>query len=197
MPKKEERYVVGGFVFTSKQEAEQAKKEVEGIKFVKEKTNMNKPEMVLQVYNKMVGEKLFVTSVGYSYLYDVQEYLLSIPSIDREMIRPIEVVHPSLQESLKEEKQKHQAKLSEAKKKAEKKNKSNTDVEQKYKRSMILNLILAIGVAGMFLITATGNHPTILNYEKELINRYAAWEQELTEREDALREASLNEAENP
>ena len=192
MPK-EERYVVGGFAFTSKQEAEQAQKELDAIKFVKEKTNMNKPEVVLQVYNKMAEEKLFVTSVGYSYLYDLQEYLFSIPSIDREMIRPIEVVHPSLQESLKEEKQKHQAKLSEVKKKAEKKNKKNTDMEQKYKRSMILNLILAISVAGMFLITATGNHPTILNYEEELLNRYAAWEQELTEREAALREASLNE----
>lgn len=183
MPKKEERYIVGGFVFASKQEAEQAKKELDAIKFVKEKTNLNKPEVVLQVYNKMVEEKLFVTSVGNFYLYELQKYLFSVPSIDREMITPIEIIHPTLEGNLKEEKP------SEVKKKSEQKNKKGIDMEQKYKRSMILNLILAISVVGMFLITATGNHPTILNYEQELINRYATWEQELTEREAALREA--------
>ena len=177
MPKKEERYIVGGFVFASKQEAEQAKKELDAIKFVKEKTNFNKPELVLQVYNKMVEEKLFVTSIGCSYLYELQKYLYSVSSIDREMIRLIEVVHPKLEKHLEEEKT------------SEVKNKKGIDMEQKYKRSMVLNLILAISVVGMFLITATGNHPTILNYEQELINRYAAWEQELTEREAALREA--------
>ena len=59
----------------------------------------------------------------------------------------------------------------------------------KYKVSLVVNLILAISVVGMFLISATSGHPTILNYEKELINRYSAWEQELTEREAAVREA--------
>ncbi len=189
MPKEEQMYVVNGFAFYSEQEAEQAKKEQEGIKYIKEKTNMSNPEMVLQIYNKMVREKFFVTSVGYSYLFDLQEYLLSIPFIKKEDILPIEVVHPSLQESLKEEKQKHKAKISEVKKKAAKQNKKKTDAEQKYKISFILNIILAISIVGMFIISSTSSHPTILNYEEEIVNRYAAWEQELTEREAALREA--------
>ena len=189
MPKQEQKYVVGGFAFYSEQEAEQARKELEGIKYIKEKTNMSKPEMVLQIYNKMIREKMFVTSVGYSYLFDLQEYLLSIPFIKKEDILPIVVVHPTLQESLKEEKQKHQAQLSKVKKKAATQNKKKTDAEQKYKLSFVLNIILVISVVGMFLISATGSHPTILNYEKEIVNRYAAWEQELTEREAALREA--------
>ena len=40
----------------------------------------------------------------------------------------------------------------------------------------------------MFVITLTGNNPTILNYEQKLQNKYAGWEQELTERENAVRE---------
>lgn len=189
MPREEQVYVVSGFAFLSEREAEQAKKELEGIKYIKEKTNMGNPEMVLKIYNKMVREKMFVTSVGYSYLFDLQEYLLSIPFIKKEDIPPIEVVHPSLQESLKEEKQKHREKLSEVKKKAAKQNKKKSDAEQKYKVSFLLNIILIISVAGMFLISATSSHPTILNYEEEIVNRYAAWEQELNEREAALREA--------
>ena len=189
MPKKDQVYVVEGFAFTSESEAEQAKKEQDGIKYIKEKTNMSNPEIVLQIYNKMVREKMFVTSVGYAYLYDLQEYLRTNPQINDDDILPIEVIHPSLQESLKVEKQKHQAKLQEIKKKAAKKAEPASAVEKKYQLSLLVNLILAISVVCMFIISATSNHPTILNYEEELINRYSAWEQELTEREAALREA--------
>ena len=38
--------------FENKDEAEQAKKEIEGIKYIKTKTDMNDPEVVLQVYNE-------------------------------------------------------------------------------------------------------------------------------------------------
>ena len=189
MPKNEMVYVVEGFSFTSEKEAEQAKKEAEGIKLIKEKANMANPEMMLQIYNKMIREKMFVTAVGYAYLYDLQEYLRTNPGIKDEDIFPIEVVHPSLQESLREEKQKHQAKLKEVKKKATKKVVTNEALLSKYRISLVVNLILAISVIGMFLISATSSHPTIINYEEKLLNRYSAWEQELTEREAALREA--------
>lgn len=189
MPKKEQVYVVDGFAFTSENEAEQAKKEREGIRYIKEKTNMNNPEMVLQIYNKMIREKMFVTSVGYAYLYDLQEYLHTNPQINDEEILPIEVVHPSLQESLKEEKNKHRTQMQELKKKAAKKLPTDTELLNKYKVSLLVNLILAISVVFMFVISATSSHPTILNYEEKLINRYSAWEQELNEREAALREA--------
>ena len=189
MPKKEQVYVVEGFAFTSEKEAELAKKEREGIRYVKEKMNMSNPELVLKLYNKMVRENTFTTAVGYAYLFDLQEYLRTNLQISDEEIFPIEIVHPTLQESLKEEKQKHQAKLQEVKKKAAKKPVTDGELQNKYKLSLLMNLILAISIIGMFLISATGSHPTILNYEKELVNRYSAWEQELTEREAALREA--------
>jgi len=189
MPKMENVYVVEGFAFTSKEEAERAQKECEGIKYIKDKTNMNNPDMVLQIYNKMIREKMFITSVGYAYLFDLQEYLRTNPYINDEDILPIQIVHPSLEESLREEKQKHEAKLREVKQKAAKKPITNEKLRKRYQVSLVMNLILTISVVFMFFITATSGHPTILNYEKEIINRYSAWEQELTEREAALREA--------
>ena len=150
---------------------------------------MDNPELVLKIYNKMIREKMFVTAVGYAYLYDLQEYLRTNPGIKDEDILPIEVVHPSLEEGLREEREKHQAKLNEVKKKATKKTITDETLLKKYKISFVVNLILAVSVIGMFLITATSGHPTILNYEEQILNRYSAWEQELTERENALREA--------
>jgi hypothetical protein len=40
----------------------------------------------------------------------------------------------------------------------------------------------------MFSIALNANQPNILNYEKVLTNNYASWEQELTEREQAVKE---------
>ena len=185
---------VGGFSFSSEYEAEIAKKELEGIKYVKEKLNMEQPERVLQLYNKMVDEKLFVTAVGISYLADLREYLESIPTIKKEEISSIYVSHPAVDAAIKEQKQIQKEKVHEVKTAAKKAVAAgkNSALEGKLKFSYTLNIILVICIILMFIITGTSSHPTILNYETELINRYSAWEQELTEREAVIREWEQN-----
>ena len=49
-------------------------------------------------------------------------------------------------------------------------------------------ILLAVLVAGMFLITLKSDNPNILNYKQVLTNQYASWEQNLTERENRIRE---------
>ena len=151
MPKNENSYVVEGFAFCNEAEAEQAKKEWEGIKYIKEKADMSKPDVILQIYNRMVKEKMFVTSVGYAFLYDLQEYLRTNPSINDEDIMPIQIIHPSIRESLREEKQKHQEQLKAIKQKSDKKVIPDSEVMKKYKFSLVMNLILIISVVFMFI----------------------------------------------
>ena len=186
--KNNDLYQVGGFTFSSEQEAEIAKKELEGIKYVKGKLDMDHPEHVLQLYNKMVDEKLFVAVVGIAYLADLREYLETIPMINNEEIHPIYVSHPMIEEVIKEQKQKVQEAKAAAKKTAGKK----SGVEGKLRVSYGLNIILVICVILMFIIAGTSKHPTILNYETEILNRYSAWEQELKEREAVIREWEQN-----
>lgn len=190
----EHLYVVEGFSFSSEHEAEQAKKELEGIKYVKGKLDMEQPERVLALYNKMVDEKLFVTAVGISYLADLREYLLTIPFVNNEEIHPIYVTHPVVDEVIKEQKQIQKEKVQEVKTAAKKAADASKDatVQRKLKMSFVLNIVLAICVILMFVISGTSGHPTILNYETVLINRYSAWEQELTEREAVIREWEQN-----
>ncbi len=40
----------------------------------------------------------------------------------------------------------------------------------------------------MFMIAVNSDNPNILNYETTIINKYASWDQELTERENKIRE---------
>ena len=43
-------------------------------------------------------------------------------------------------------------------------------------------------VVAMFAMALTSDSPTIVDYQSKLLNRYASWEQELTEREKAVSE---------
>ena len=195
MPGKTEKIRVGGFSFENKDEAEQAGKEVEGIKYIKSKTDMAGPEIMWRVYKKMIEQQLFETAVGYSYLKDLQEYLTTIPFIKNEDILPIPVTHPRLEDSLKRQKreiaQKEHAREAQAKKRERQQAKIDkkaleTASSEKLRISRWMNIILAICIVAMFIITLTSDSPTILDYQSKLLNRYSAWEQELSEREKAV-----------
>ena len=55
--------------------------------------------------------------------------------------------------------------------------------------SIVLNIALTVAVIIMFWIAKNTEQPNILNYEEAITNRYAAWDQQLTEREAAVRQA--------
>ena len=96
--KQKEQYEVEGFLFASEAEAEQAKKEREGVKYIRSRVDMDHPEQVLLIYNRMIAENMFSTVVGLSYLKDLQEYLTTISYVKKEDIRPIPVVPPIISE---------------------------------------------------------------------------------------------------
>ena len=175
---------INGFVFTDEAEAEQAKKEAQGIHYVEERADMHHPETVLEIYNKMVKQELFETAVGYTYLKELQEYLIQNLAINNRDILPISVTHPMLEESLRKK-----LRISAKKESNEKKMLKKSDgYRKKYEITLFISVILAVSMIGMFIIASTSNSPTIINYENKLIDKYAAWEQELDEREAALNE---------
>lgn len=178
------KITINGFVFTDEAEAEQAKKEAQGIHYVEERADMHHPETVLEIYNKMVKQELFETAVGYTYLKELQEYLIQNLAINNRDILPISVTHPMLEESLRKK-----LRISAKKESNEKKMLKKSDgYRKKYEITLFISVILAVSVIGMFIIASTSNSPTIINYENKLIDKYAAWEQELDEREAALNE---------
>ena len=54
--------------------------------------------------------------------------------------------------------------------------------------SVIMNIVMLVAIIAMFVITLNSDQPNILNYERNLQNKYASWEQELTRREQTVRE---------
>lgn len=183
-------YIVDGFLFEDEATAELAKKEEEGVRFIKERTALNNPEVVFKLYKKLIDQELFVTPVGQRFLVELQNILLCSNYIPRAEVPPIKAV---VREIPKEEIERPVEKVTK---------KIDTKVGGEYKRPFYIALFFAIvfgvSVIGMFLINKlSSNSVNILNYREEILNEYAGWEAELKEKEAELRarEKALEERE--
>lgn len=173
--KNNEELSVSGFVFETEEAAQKARNELDGINVVRNKVNMRSPETVLEVYNKLIDKRLCKTPVGYSYLHDLQKYLQNTNQIPKESIRPIPI-EPIRRRVVRE-----------IENTGEKRKKSSDDsYRDKYRTSLFFNAILGIAVIIILYLATTGDNVNILNYENKIIDKYEAWEQELTERESAI-----------
>lgn len=169
---------VGGFRFGSDKDAELAKNEQEKISWMEKRVQYEHPESVLSVYNKAIENRIFQTPVGFQYLQKLYSFLEENGLADQAESIPLHQVYSyDLNEKLKDHTAKRRVQPSQYR-----------SLRATLRKSVLLNILLVFVVIAMFVITLTGKNPTILNYEQKLTDKYAGWEQELTEREAAIRE---------
>lgn len=184
-----ENLQMSGYRFGSLEDAEAAGEEARKITYFKEKTKGKSPHMILALYDKLLDEKVFKTPVGWEYLKELQESLKKT-GISEEEIRPISFyVNFAYKTGDELDHVRARQRIRPAKKK---RNVSALQI------SACVNILLAALVLAMFVITLKSDNPNILNYRQAITNEYASWEQELTERENKVREKEqslANEAE--
>lgn len=166
--------IIDGFYFDDADLLKEAKKEAEGVRYMKARVDLEQPEKVFGIYKRMLEQKSFQTQVGYAYLRELQEYLRAMPQIPNDDIAPIRIYAD--------------LRVLDASGTTESLRKENKKAKQSLRRSVFLNIALFVVIGVIFGIALTSRSPTVLNYEKELVNRYSAWEQELKEREAAVEE---------
>ncbi len=172
-------WVVDGFQFGTQQDAELAKNEKVRIERLEEKLDYENNEMVHAVYKKAVNNRVFRTPVGYDFLKRLQRILHDKTQEDVANI-PVYGVY-SMRESANPTIERIQASRKPVKEKPKQEFFSR-------KTSIIVNIGLLVLVIVMFVMATTGSNPTVINYEKALQDRYAEWEQQLSDRERAIRE---------
>lgn len=98
-------YVVNGYTFETQEMAEKAKREANGIKYIRSQTKMDDPEVVFKLYHKLIDRNYFQTPVGMAFMEELQEYLHSIPFFREEDIRPLprQATKEELLQSLKQD----------------------------------------------------------------------------------------------
>ncbi len=178
----EENFTVAGYTFTTKEAADDARNEMNAIRYVSSKTDRKDPKQIYILYNTMLDKELFKTPVGLDYLKDLQQYLYNNKDIPNDKIRPIPI-NSELQSMLtdKREMTKTRSRLVGLTKERDK-------YKDRFIRMVIINIALVIVVIAMAVIMATSQTPTIINYENKIQDKYAGWEEELQSREAQVKQ---------
>lgn len=171
----EKNQSVNGFCFATKEDAALAMQEKEKIAYLERHMDYRTPCNVLAIYRKAIESRTFRTPVGLEYLKKLQSYLEK--SIVRDDVPDIPIYDNYV---LPKETQRMEARR-------RVRHDPTKEIRKKYKNSLLCNVILVFVVIAMFVITIKGENANILNYKNAVTNEYAAWEQELSERENAVR----------
>lgn len=164
-----QKMAAGGFQFSDEIVAEKARKEMNAISYLRNEMLHMNDQQKLKAFTGLIEKKVFDTAAGYSFLKELQSELIASDSVDNADIPLIPV--------------------------ADIKDVKNTEAEtqrlewqRKYHILLPFTIMLIGCVIFMFVITASSNNLTILNYKKKLENQYADWEEDLTNREDEVKE---------
>lgn len=170
------QYTVNGYLFGDAEDVKLAQQEVSAIQYMDKKMERYNGEGILAVYQAALEKKLFRTPIGYQYLQQLQKRMQSM-GVPKENIPPIPLYQVYNNHYKTEEPP------------VRKPVKKKVDPQVKKLRYSILgNFILVCLVIALFAITLTGENANAINYRNAIVNEYSQWEQELTERENTVRE---------
>lgn len=189
MAEESQVYVVGGIGFQNVESAKIAQNELKRIEVLDEKMDYSNTESMAAVYEKARQNHIFQTPIGISYMMRLQNYLVQnqYPGISD---MPI-LVNTDYANKGKEKKTTASDEVWKAR--LENMRQLVNQARGKLRISIGINVLLVILVIVLFIISQTGNNPTILNYKTKIINEYSVWQKELDEREQMIeqREAEL------
>ena len=172
---------VGGYLFYTEKDAQLARAEEQKIEYLEARIDYSSPESIRYIYEHTIQERLFKTPVGLRYLQKLRDFLLAQPETEPGSIMDIPL-YMAFDGELRENANPARERVVPSQKKDRDKEKS------RFTLSVILNVLLVIAIVAMFYISYVSEQPNVVNYERALTSKYASWEQELTEREQAIRE---------
>lgn len=171
----EEECKVGGFQFENLRDAQEALREQRNINALKEKIDFTKTKDMLELYQRLVEKKAFKTPVGYQFLGEFREYLADELKLDDSELPYVYIENRKGMSRAQQE----QLEFLQT---------ENQQLERSRHKSLILIGVLIFLIVSMFIITVLNPNVGYINTENKILNRYAGWEEELTEREARIRE---------
>lgn len=174
-------FIAEGFSFSSREDAMLAAAERKKVQYLESRMDYTNPDNILKVYRKAIEDRVFKTPVGLLYLKKIQEYLLEQTQIEKDQV-PAIPLYTSFEMNLRPVTSPAKQRIAPAVAPVREKKNSAKGL------SIILNIILGIAVLLMLGMAMGSEQPNIINYRRAITNQYAAWEQDLTQREQIIRE---------
>lgn len=174
----EDKWVISGYEFATKDDYEKAKKEAESVVYIKAHTDMTDAQQVLKIYNKASDMKMFQTVIGYEFMHQLYAVLVKKKVMEPEYLKTIPVRKQAREQELPED-------VESANRLAEQYRVLYEDSKQKRKQQKIV-------IAFLFLLIGVMVTMVYFNYntydENQVLDKYSVWESELEEREAAVKE---------
>lgn len=169
--------IVEGYAFLTPADAEIARREVETIEYIESNMTYTNMSKIMQLYDRALDTKMFVTPIGWNYLSKLRDILIENGYVEAE-IRSIPIYNVFSRDG------------------------ENTSIKQKITAPRVQNnqyrgklvvciaviVILICTIIGMFYISMASDTPNMINYRNAIVNEYAQWEQEIKDREDVVRQ---------
>ncbi len=171
-------YIYGGYEFMTEEDAQKAALDMSKIKVIESRVKVSRPNDIHAVYEKAIENKIFKTPIGWRYLTDIRERLIE-NGFSEEDLSPIPVEITFTRRSAFENLN--------VKQRIKPQSKESADLKRII--PVVLDVVLFIVVILMFVIAYFGETDNIINYKKNVTNRYSEWDESLKEREKAVREA--------
>lgn len=178
MDRNEDDLIVGGYRFATIADAETARMEEKKVDNLERHLDYRQPQNVLLVYNRALDNKAFLTPIGFTYLQKMKREMVKW-GVPADKIRPVPLYgtfsnktenNSSIRKSIAARRPK-------------------IEYRGRFITSVLINVILVFLVVAMMVISWRSDIPNIINYRRTVVDEYSQWEQELTERENALRDA--------
>ncbi len=206
--------VVGGIAFNDPESANKARTEQKRIDALNKKMDYEDVNATLSLYQKARDNQVFTTPVGIAYLMRLQDYLYE-KGVDESLIAPIILPRTGADagsEGMKAasgeggldsagsaqadaegpegaqggEHPRHPMSEEVFRTRLEAQKQKVAQANKMIKYQWYVMIAMAVIILAMFVISLTGNNPTIVNYRSKILNQYSEWEQELREREAAV-----------
>lgn len=179
-----ENYTADGYLFMTKTEYDEAVQEKKAIKYLNSQIDLNNISKTYQLYTELIEKHVFSTPIGMDFLKQLRTTLLKSNRYTMQELLAIPVPTSGKNEKKRVEKYigtKYEASL----KKYEQENKK---LKAKIRTAVFSILVLVAVIIAMFVISRNTSSVNILNYERKLQDKYSAWEQELKDREQVIKD---------
>ena len=168
---KGKQYTYQGFTFHSEAELSEAKKEAEVVAYIRGQADLSNVKTVVKLYNRLIEKGTLTTELGIAFLKELRSRALDSGVVTENSLEALPVP----------EKQKPDEP------KVISKDRKLMELYRERSRNLaIVVAILCVVIVALFAIRLFGTASPFVDYEQKVLNEYAGWKEELTEKEDAL-----------
>lgn len=174
------KYTYQGFPFSSEAEYKEGKKEAEVVAYIRSQADLSNIKTVVKLYNRLIEKGTLETVLGIAFLQELRSRALESGVVNESSLAPL----PSPEKSVKE-----------TPKPLSKEQKLSAMYKNRAKNLTVAVVALCIVIVVLFAIRLYGTASPFTDYEQKVLDEYAGWKEELTQKEETLHmwERSLTE----